>query len=322
MFVDVAKHLGKLFGIERYSSRFAEKLLGNLAASHCSGLDVVLSYNYMAHNVFPRCDARKVLFQCHPNPSALENLRIDHQDTGFYQEREIAWGPQYRKLLQKEYIGADLVIAPSTFVAESLVKSGADREKITVIPYGCESPKFSRTPVNVGRKKLLFVGQLVWRKGADLLPMIAERTKKTHDLIVVTRGLCDHSILQELVHKPNIMVYRDVPRRQLDILYRESHILLFPSRFEGYGLVLNEALTFGLPVVSTKNTALPDLLSQYQVGILAKSVNVDAICEAIDELSDEGAREQVGREVLRYVTANSWAKFRQRIYSEVERLCG
>jgi glycosyltransferase involved in cell wall biosynthesis len=330
--VDLAKHFGRAINHEPSCSRLAEDLFGRIAAYRLNHADVVIAYNYMAHVVLPRTKRAKILFQCHPNPiAAIDLIQSTLNSTctvntrnslGFNVEREIAWGKSYRNLLQSEHSLADRIIAPSTFVATSLLNAGADAEKICIIPYGCDAV-IDRRPKRLSpgkRKQILFVGQLVWRKGAELLPEIAKNLSADCNLIIVTRGICDEQILFELSRTPNVVIHRNIPRQTLDQIYSSSDILLFPSRFEGYGLVINEALSHGLPVVATQSTALPDLLAIRDVGNVIAELSVDVICETVRLVLEENRYNECSAQALELAEINSWKHFRQEVYGAAKNL--
>jgi len=61
-------------------------------------------------------------------------------------------------------------------------------------------------------------------------------------------------------------------------------VLLFPSLFEGFGLVITEAMSQGTPVITTDRTAGPDLIKHGQNGWLIKAASTEALTNAIENL--------------------------------------
>lgn len=323
--VDVAKRLGRLLGQEQQFSMWAEIALARYAAIRTSRSDAIVAYNYLAGMVFPHFAGRKVLFQCHPNPIALQGdvfAGVDLSKTGFAIEREIAWGDLYRKGLESEWRLADSIIVASSFVRQSLVLAGADPALISVVPYGCDEPKRAETRrlSPKGKRKLLFVGQLVWRKGADLLAPVLCALGQPFELDVVTRGLCDTHILNNLAGAPGVTIHRDIPRSRLDALYAGAHALIFPSRFEGYGLVINEALSYGLPVIATENTALPDILAKQPVGCCLTELTICKLTEQIRALFEESVYATATRAAHDYARDHPWSAFRRGVRDMVGRI--
>lgn len=309
---DVFGVLDRVLACQGKFAYLGERHLAAIARECANSADVVVCYNYLAHLVLPGLLAKKVLFQCHPNPAGLRADRFSGCDLsaeGFAVEREFAWGARYRELLENEFSSADLCIAPSSFVADTLLAAGAPPEGIRVVPYGSPSPK-PRLGKPGKTKRLIFVGQLTWRKGADLLAPIMRELGSGYHLTVVTRGLCDKAILKSLASQERVSLFRDIPSRTLESMYAGSDALLFPSRYEGYGLVINEALSYGLPVISTRYTALVDVAKQAAVGHVVDSQSPRAYADSIRAVFGISWK-ALSDAALDWSRQNTWEQFRQ-----------
>lgn len=324
-FVDLMREAGRALGSGPQLSRAAEAIFGLLASRATSDCDVVIAYNYVAQYVLPRARGRGVLFQCHPNPAALNQVFQEFHSgvgaentvpSGFELEREIAWGARYRAALFSEWKSANAVIAPSTYVRDSLVSAGCDPSRIVVIPYGCRSSaaQLAKSNISGRRPRILFVGQLVWRKGADILAKVAQALEDKADVFVVTRGLLDACIVNDLQRCANVSIFRNISREELEKVYSHCDIFFLPSRFEGYGLVLNEAIASGLPVISTTSTGLPDMLQYGAVGRIVASESADDCIETISDLAFGSTIGETSSEALRVARILSWEKFRMSVY--------
>jgi len=67
-------------------------------------------------------------------------------------------------------------------------------------------------------------------------------------------------------------------------IMREQDVLIFPSLFEGFGMVITEAMSQGTPVITTDRTAGPDIITHGENGWLVDAGSTDALVEAIEEL--------------------------------------
>ena len=65
-----------------------------------------------------------------------------------------------------------------------------------------------------------------------------------------------------------------------------NDVLLFPSLFEGFGLVITEAMSQGTPVITTNRTAGPDLITHGENGWIVESGNHIALREMIEQIMD------------------------------------
>ena len=95
-------------------------------------------------------------------------------------------------------------------------------------------------------------------------------------------------------------------------------VLVFPSLFEGFGLVILEAMSRGLPVITTAHTAGPDLIEDGHDGFLVPIRSAAAIAEKLEGLRREPARLAAMREAARTkAAARTWDAYRRLL---VERL--
>jgi starch synthase len=76
-------------------------------------------------------------------------------------------------------------------------------------------------------------------------------------------------------------------------------VFVFPSLFEGFGLVLLEAMAMGLPIITTPHTAGPDLISDGVEGFIVPIRSSAAIAERLDLLRREPERRQAMSERAR-----------------------
>jgi glycosyltransferase involved in cell wall biosynthesis len=137
--------------------------------------------------------------------------------------------------------------------------------------------------------RLLFVGNLNRRKGADLLPEIMRRLGSSFELRYT--GNADDLILGTDSVPPNmISLGRLQGEEALTAAYRESDALLFPTRLEGFGLVALEAQACGRPVIATDCSSLPEVVAHNVSGLLCPVDDIEAYVAAARKLREERER--------------------------------
>lgn len=229
-------------------------------------------------------------------------------------------------LLQREADNlalASAVLVPSPHTARILMSEfGVPESKITIALPGFRPADPIRTPISP--PLILSVGLLAERKGHDVLVAAlaeirdlqwqAQIVGKTHDPAVEARlqnqiaqlGLADRITLTGLLADETVIER-----------FRQATIFALATRYEGYGIVLGEALLHGLPIVTCRTGAVPDTVPDGS-GILVPVDDVRAFADALRLLlvDDTKRAEMSERSALAGRQLNSWS-VTERIVSQI-----
>jgi glycosyltransferase involved in cell wall biosynthesis len=124
--------------------------------------------------------------------------------------------------------------------------------------------------------------------------------------------VADH-IRRVLPALPGLKFLGKCPHEELPGIFRQCDVFVFPSFCEGFGLVLLEALASGLPVVTTKATAGPDLIRHEVEGLLVESGDSGAFSRAMQFFMDDPERVRVMSEAARRCAENyTWEAYGNR----------
>jgi len=184
--------------------------------------------------------------------------------------------------------------------------------RFAVIPSGVSAPRPPvPVPLDVGplQPYVLYVGDAERRKGFDtLLRAMARVSRARRDVsLVVTSSIANWDIPDGV----RAVALGHVDDDTLAALYRSCAALAFPSRYEGFGLPVLEAMSYGAPVVASDAAALPEV-----AGTAASYVppGADAaLAEAILRvLSDAGYAAELRAEGFRRATMFSWEETAKR----------
>ena len=193
---------------------------------------------------------------------------------------------------------ADAVVAITDSVRRFAIDNiGLPAAKIATIHYGLDEPP---PPWNgdvadaPSGRMLLGVGRLVEQKGYDTLVRALPAIRAAHpDVVLVVVG--EGPLRRELMRLAADLGVADalhLPGRSGDVAawMRRAEVFVHPSRWEGFGLVVLEAMLLGLPIVATRVSALPELIEHPVSGILVEPGNDATLAAAAIELLGDASR--------------------------------
>ncbi|MFH7766359.1 glycosyltransferase family 4 protein [Acinetobacter sp. BSP-28] len=129
--------------------------------------------------------------------------------------------------------------------------------------------------------RLIFVGTNSIRKGFDLLPKIMQQLGDDFQLFYTSNAQQYEPLPKNMIQLPPQKTTQDLANT-----YRTMDALVFPSRLEGFGLVVAEAMASGLPVVITKGSALTELVKHNETGFLCEKDNINDFVQTIRDLKE------------------------------------
>ena len=185
---------------------------------------------------------------------------------------------------------ADIVIVPSQATADDCAHAGISAESIRVIPHGVQGFDLSvsqgvfRKEHHITRPYVLWVGTREPRKNVSaLLRAFALLTSHDLDLVLVgPQGWGDHSGEQRLLQElppDRVHVVGALSDQDLAEAYTEASAFCFPSLWEGFGLPVLEAMSAGIPVVTSEGTSMAEVVGDS--GLLVDPQNPEQIAQAL-----------------------------------------
>lgn len=199
------------------------------------------------------------------------------------------------------------------------LRIGAKRDNIIVIPNGVNLEDFEnvkcKTDTNDIRKRykldgpvILFVGRLEKHKGIPYLLNASRLVLNDYPnakFLIVGKGSCQEefkTLSKNLCVDSNIVFTGSVSREELLVLYSISDIFVLPSRHEGFGIVILEAMASNLPVVCFRVSAMQYVVQDYVNGILIEPFSDYHLSCVIKQLiDDKGLRKKFGDNARRIV---------------------
>jgi len=227
------------------------------------------------------------------------------------------------KLIRKddELRLAERVIVASTFTRKTLdaarppvaPSQNQSAARIDIIPYGAPLSVASEIRKPTGLLKILFAGSLGQRKGLSYLVEAVGLLRDSVELTLLGRKAAnDCRPLEAAVRQ-----HRWIPTLHHAGVLREMHehdLLVFPSLFEGFGLVVLEAMAQGTPVITTEHTCGPDIIENCVDGFIVPIRSAQAIAEKIDMLNSDRTRlVSMKHAARRKAEMHPWKTYRERL---------
>jgi glycosyltransferase involved in cell wall biosynthesis len=257
-----------------------------------NNVGVVISYDCNSSVLFDILQKKapqviKIIDDAHPNRNYLykvynENLKSSkefvktYEACGYLLDKNVAdtFGDESKK--------ADLHIVASEFSKQSVKFNGFSDNQIIVAPYGVNNVAFKPLEKKYDNGlKVLFVGEINQRKGiVQILDTAKELSHLNIEFNLVGLGKEYHEELY-VPYEDYVNFRGRVSFEDLQMYYGTSHIFVFPSMGEGFGLVLLEALSAGLPIVTSKNCGGPDIITEGYNGFTIDAGNTQELKEKI-----------------------------------------
>ena len=213
----------------------------------------------------------------------------------------------YRERLEEEPHAADVCIAASQFTQSSLEEAGVSADRILLLPLGADLGQFRfvRRPAD-GPFRILFVGGVGQRKGIKYLLQAFDRIRG-RGVELTLAGPLPADMRPLAPYQGSIRLTGRLD--QADIV-REMHaadVLVLPSVFEGFGLVIVEAMATGMPVIASTNSAGPDIIREGLDGYVLEPDDVDGLAERLELLRlDRAGAVEMGAQAAERAREFSW----------------
>jgi glycosyltransferase involved in cell wall biosynthesis len=207
---------------------------------------------------------------------------------------------------------ADFVVVGSAFAAVTMLENGVDPAKVRVIPYGYNERLFpsempQRRPLDGRPVEFLFVGLVGARKGlAYLLEAFSLVDPRKARLTLVGPLDMPPATLDRYAQHVNYV--GQVTRAEMPDVMTRADCFVFPSLFEGGGIVLYEAAACGLGLIQT--SACGDGVRHGQNGVVIPPSSTEALVAAIEAATAGDTLSEWENASWRLRTERTWAAYR------------
>ena len=215
---------------------------------------------------------------------------------------------------------ADVIFVASNFTRSTLAGAGIDGKPIHLVPYGAP-PSGMIKPEELteggGKLRLLYVGSLGQHKGLSYLLEAVDLLGSSVELTLIGRpvgGLCVP--LRDAMAKHRYV--QSLPHQEVLAEMRRHDVFVFPSLCDGFGLVLLEAMSQGLPVIATPHSGGPDFITEGKDGFIVPIRSSDAIADRLAWFAEHREETRAMGESARAKAAfHTWANYGAKIVQAI-----
>ena len=319
-----------LFSVDAVYRQLDQKIAAGLQKAVKNGVDGVYAYEDGALATFKQ--AKKLGIKC------IYDLPIAYWETGKkIMSEEAGRLPAWANTLgggifnsadklerkKQELELADLVIVPSQFVKDSLPNWASDK-KIVIAPFGTPLKNTSvlteEKKVANGPLRVLFAGSMSQRKGlGDLFAAVKMLNNPNIELVVMGEPQMPIDFYRS--EFPDFRHEQGRPNKEVLALMRTCDVFCLPSVVEGRALVMQEALSQGLPLIITANTGGEDLIIDGKTGFLVPIRSPDIIAEKLNWfLENRSEIKKMGEVARLHAEKYTWKNYGDLIVESIKGL--
>jgi len=229
----------------------------------------------------------------YPIVSVVHHLRAS-------ESRRLA--PLYRAVERRYLDTVDGVVCTSQVTRDVVTGVGVDPDDVVVAPPAGDrfDPGIDTATIEsrAGESPLqvVFVGNVTPRKGLDTLVEGLYGADCDAELTAVGRHVDGDHVdavrrrIRELGLGDRVRLADELSDDELAAALESSHVLAVPSRYEGFGIVYLEGMSFGLPAIASRAGGATDVVTDGETGLLVDPDDSVAVAQAISTLADDRNR--------------------------------
>ena len=234
------------------------------------------------------------------------------------------------KKIKQSYQKSDYILCSSDHVFRTINKRTDINQKFILNSYGCPYPVLNKKNVNFDSFNLICVARLHFRKGIKYLLELFDYLDKIfpgkYNLTIIGSSSTSAGFDKSITN-PKIKFIGVKSKDKIKKIFLKSHIFILPSLEEGQALVIGEALSHGLPVISTSFSGIKDypkdksslLDSCHNLSIqIINPRNIMQFSNAVIKLSNKKSYLRASNGAIRIAKENTWHFSGQELVRKLE----
>ena len=213
----------------------------------------------------------------------------------------------------------DYIICNSQFTSDTLTEAGIPQKKIIKIPYGFPAVESPMAKGSANKITFLFAGNQCLRKGVHVLYQAWKDCNfdpSNAELIIIGKNQLPESIKKSLPSSVKFMP--NIPHNEMMDFYHKADVFVFPTLADGFGMVISEAMSKGLPVITTMNSGGPDIIIHQKNGFLTKVGDIKELANQMRWCYENPeTTRKIGIRAMETAAAYPWSTYRKHLVSAV-----
>jgi glycosyltransferase involved in cell wall biosynthesis len=296
-----------------------------VAQNITASCEVVHTYEHAALATLKKC--RKLnLFSIYEQPSqyheffsgiAISQLQLYPELNSSASELLINQKARKRNSRRDEELKlASLILCNSTFTKQTLIAGGVLAEKIFIIPLAFPPISTADRPMPVDQPvRFLYAGNQSLRKGSHLLYeawRLCKFKENEASLQLIGKMLLPETLRSHL--PGHVTIRSNVPHEELMEFYQSADVFLLPTLADGFGMVVTEAMSQGVPVIASLNSCGPDIINHMVDGWLITPGDVSALVEQMKWcVQNRGQMASFSKAAREKASSWQWPQYRQKL---------
>lgn len=200
-----------------------------------------------------------------------------------YHQRILRDAKDHERRRAVEHELADLIVANSEYVRTTFIANGIAASKVVAIPTGCPPLDLTgaRSGCGTGPLRFVYAGRLSLRKGFHYLIQAWRLADFGSRAELWVAGGSELDMAHEIVPQTNIRYLGRLSADALAEVYRQVDIMVLPTLSEGLSHAVLEALSFGMPVITTAASGAGALVTHGDNGLIVPEADVGALAAAM-----------------------------------------
>jgi glycosyltransferase involved in cell wall biosynthesis len=303
-----------------------------VARRHLNKIRMVYAFEYTARRTFQRAkDLGIARVLAIPSLDSREFEDIRNREQSLFPELRTKNHNYFAQRFAKRYERrraeialADVIIVNSEVTKRSHIKAGADPDKIFSVPLAAPLPIDRITRSRSDRAlSVVWASNITIGKGAHYFINAWRELRAGDRARAQVYGVIG---LPNRVLRPfpqGLELMGAVPREDLFVAFEQADVLVFPTLADGFGMIITEAFSRGLPVITTDKAGASDLVRHGRNGLIVPSADSRALAEALQWcLDNRDILYQMRFAALETARRWQWPDYRRKLIAEITKGLG